>query len=148
VTDGLKPANGVPPEVKHGCAATNRAGAPCAAPRLVNSQWCNVHDPARARVRAEARRRGGLNRRTPRSAPPPPPGAVAIRSVPTIQERLEGELADALKRENSDSRTRSVVALLTLALKCLEVGEVEERLAALEARISEQSNNNNLRLAR
>lgn len=62
-----------------------------------------------------------------------------MRDVPAIQARLEAELADAMARENCDARTRSVVAVLTLALKCLEIGELESRLAALEQRLSEQS---------
>lgn len=120
------------------CAAMTRHNKPCRAARIPGSEWCAFHDPARARLQAEARQRGGRNRRVPKG-PPPPPGSIRLRDVPAIQARLEAELADAMARENCDARTRSVVAVLTLALKCLEVGELETRLAALEQRLAEQS---------
>ena len=56
-----------------------------------------------------------------------------LRTVGAVQEPMEGAVADTLLQENSAQRSRTIGYLAGLALKALEVGELEERLAALEA---------------
>ena len=92
---------------------------------------CFWHDPAHAQEAAEARRLGGLRRRKE--------GTVAgayefegLDSVPKIRRLLEIATVDTLSQENSISRNRTLAYLAQMALKALEVGEHEERLAALE----------------
>lgn len=114
------------------CSATNRRGQPCAMAAQRDREFCFIHDPAKARDRAEARRLGGRRRQTTRGAAPPE--SVSLRRVAEILELLETVTVDTLRQENSAQRSRAVVALAGLALKAVEVGELEERVAALEAR--------------
>ncbi len=95
------------------------------------SGLCFWHDPEHAAEAAEARRLGGLRRRKE--------GTVAgayefdgLDSVPKITRLLEIAVVDTLSQENSIARARTLAYLAQMALKALEVGEVEERLAALE----------------
>jgi hypothetical protein len=75
-----------------------------------------------------------FNRRAARGSDPP---AIAprLRDVGAIQEQLETALFDSLRLENSNGRSRTIGYLLGFALKALEVGELESRLAALEAQV-------------
>ena len=90
-----------------------------------------MHDPGIARERAEARKRGGQNRRQlalPVGSEFPTP----LRSVVAVQETLELVIRDALALSNTAQRARTVGYLLGVALKTLELGELEVRLLALE----------------
>ena len=60
---------------------------------------------------------------------------VSLRSVGDVQAQLESALADTLGQENSAARTQAVVRLLQVALKALEVGDLENRIAILEAQL-------------
>ena len=110
-------------------------------PPVAGSRRCFAHDPARGRDRAAARKRGGRNRRAPApSADGRSGGAdrgpVALRDVASVQALLEATVTDTIAQENSAQRSRTLGYLLGIALKALEVGELEERLAALEAHLS------------
>ena len=118
------------------CTATTTTGRPCGAPALHGRPFCYAHDPDRAAERADARQRGGYNRRTAKGADPE--GYPAhLRCVADVQAVLERALADTWAQENSGARTQALVRLAHGALKALEVGDLEERLAALEARLEE-----------
>ncbi len=69
---------------------------------------------------------------TPRGAPAPDI-APSLRSVDAIQTELERVVFDSLQMSNSTQRNRTLGYLLGFALRALEVGEIESRLAALEA---------------
>ncbi len=99
---------------------------------LQDSRYCFIHDPKGGAARAKARKRGGRNRRVG-LALDPPSKAPHLRDVAAIQAQLEAALFNTLRLENSNSRSRTVGYLLGFALKALEVGELEERLSALEA---------------
>jgi uncharacterized small protein (DUF1192 family) len=101
-------------------------------PRLSDAEFCWSHEPSKGRARALARAKGGRNRQTPRGAAPPtePP---TLRTVDAIQRQLESAVFDTLHQENSEQRSRVIGYLLSIGLRCLEVGELEERIAALEA---------------
>jgi hypothetical protein len=101
-------------------------------PPLQDSDRCFAHDPKRGAARAKARKQGGRHRRVP-LALDAPAEAPQLRDVGAIQSQLEAALFNALRLENSNSRSRTVGYLLGFALKALEVGELESRLAALEA---------------
>jgi hypothetical protein len=112
------------------CSARAVNKQPCKAP-ATDSGLCFWHDPEHAKEAAEARRLGGLRRRKE--------GTVAgayefegLDSVPKIRRLLEIATVDTLSQENSISRNRTLAYLAQMALKALEVGEHEERLAALE----------------
>jgi hypothetical protein len=66
----------------------------------------------------------------------PSQGAYELESldtVPGIRRLLEIALLDTVGLENSVARNRTVIAGVLAAAKLLEVGEQEERLAAIEA---------------
>jgi uncharacterized small protein (DUF1192 family) len=60
--------------------------------------------------------------------------------VGDVQAVLEAALRDTVQQENSGARTGALVRIAQGALKVLELGELEERLAALEARLAEGGN--------
>lgn len=115
------------------CTATTKSGKPCRAQALAGGTCCLMHSPERAAEVAAIRRAGGLNRRTKRAAGTAYP--ATLRSVGDVQALLEETLRDTVQQENSGARTGALARLASTALKALEVGELEERLAALEARL-------------
>ncbi len=125
------------------CTATTQDGGRCRSNALHGSQFCFTHDPAHAQARAEARRRGGHNRRTPKRADAVN-ALVSLRSVGDVQAQLESALADTLGQENSAARTQAVVRLLQVALKALEVGDLENRIALLETQLGNETGSGRL----
>jgi hypothetical protein len=99
--------------------------------RLSGSLYCFNHDSSVAAERALSRRRGGLHRRTgkPSSDGATPP---RLRTIEEIQAELERAYLDASALENSSQRSRTLGYLLQVAVRLIEVGELESRLAALE----------------
>jgi hypothetical protein len=98
---------------------------------MVDSDYCWAHDPANAEAAAEARRMGGLRRKRE--------GTVAeayhfagLSHVKDIRRLIEIAVPDTLGMENSLQRSRTLAYLAQTALKSLEVGEVQDRLAVLE----------------
>ena len=116
------------------CQATTASGNSCKAWAQADSEYCFIHDPSRAKDRAKARKRGGHARKD-RTADPAH-RQVEITEVGDVLGLLETGVNDLLKLENSISRARAVGSLAGILLKALEVGELEERLAALEERLA------------
>jgi len=52
--------------------------------------------------------------------------------VKEVRRLLELAVADTLNLDNSPARSRTLGYLVSLSLKALEVGEIEERVSALE----------------
>jgi hypothetical protein len=91
-----------------------------------------MHDPAQAEAVAEARRLGGLRRKREVTVA----GAydfACLTSVGDIRRLLDIAAFDVLGLENGVARIRAIIALSLAAAKLLEVGELEERITALEA---------------
>ena len=101
---------------------------------IAGSPYCFAHSPDRARERAEARKLGGRNRQTT-GATGSPSEPVRLRDVRSVQALIESAVSDTLVQENSAQRSRTLGYLAGIALRALEVGELEDRLAALEARL-------------
>jgi len=106
-------------------------GRRCEAPPGRGSSYCYWHDPDKADDLAEAQRLGGLRRRRERTI------AAAydfsgLGSVEAIRRILEIAATDAFYLENSIARARVLISAGLAAVKLLEVGELEARLAALE----------------
>jgi hypothetical protein len=101
---------------------------------LSGSERCFNHAVETARDRAEARRKGGLATRTPHlfeiGKDPSP-----LRDVASVQALLETVVHETRVQPNGPERSRALGSLLTIALRALEVGELEERIAALEAQV-------------
>ena len=113
------------------CSFVKANGERCRAAPLRGSSLCYWHDPSVARERAEARRLGGLRRRREKAT-----SQVfdwgGLENVEEIRRVLEVAVIDTLGLDNSPARSRTLGYLASLSLKALEVGELEERVAALE----------------
>jgi hypothetical protein len=106
-------------------------GRRCGAPPGRDSSYCFWHDPDKADDLAEAQRLGGLRRKRERTI------AAAydfsgLGSVESIGRIFEIAATDALYLDNSIARARVLINAGLAAIKLLEVGEIEARLAALE----------------
>ncbi|MBN1321152.1 MAG: hypothetical protein JXA87_09965 [Thermoleophilia bacterium] len=115
-----------------GCEFVMGDGRLCRSPALRGERFCLFHSPEHEEEAAEARRLGGLRRRKEKTLV----GAYeleGLRTVPAIQRLLEIATLDVLALENSVARARALTYICQTALRCLEVGELEERLEALEA---------------
>ena len=119
------------------CAYKKEDGQICRAAPLKDGDYCLMHSPEHAEDMAEARRLGGLRRRREVAVS----GAfdfVGLQTVGDIRRLLEVAVLDTLGLENSISRARTLAYLATTAIKLLEVGELEQRLASLEAAVQGQ----------
>lgn len=124
------------PRVPTSCTERNARGGPCGMPAGENGR-CFAHDPERAAERAAARKRGGRNRRTGRAAGTADgSAAVSLRTVADVLTALEDAVTDTQALENSAGRNRTLGGLLGVALQVLKVGEIDERVAALEERLA------------
>ena len=113
------------------CQATKDDGSRCEAPPLVDEDFCFWHSPKHAEEVAEAGRLGGLRRRREKTV------AAAydlegLDTVPQVRRLLQIAVMDTLGLENSIARSRVLAYLAQVALKTLEAGALQERLAALE----------------
>jgi hypothetical protein len=107
-------------------------GEPCRAAPLRDGPYCLWHDPDHSEEVAESRRLGGLRRRRERTVA----GAYALDGLHTVDQvrrLLEIAVLDLLGLENSVARARALASLALALLKTFEVGELQERLAAVES---------------
>lgn len=114
------------------CNARKEDGSPCGAPPLKDGEMCLVHSPEHIGEMQEARRLGGLRRRRETAVA----GAYAFGGLATVEQIrriVEIAVLDVLGLENSVARARTLAYLAQTASKLLEVGELAERLATVEA---------------
>lgn len=113
------------------CRFQKDNGERCRATPMRGEDFCFWHHPEHTEEAAEARRLGGLRRRKERITQ----GAYdfeGLESVTQIRRLLEVSVVDTLSLESSIARSRTLAYLAQMALKALEVGELEERVRALE----------------
>ena len=118
--------------MKSTCRGISKGGDRCLAKPLRESDFCFWHDPDHADEAEQARRLGGQRRRREKITE----GAYELQgldSIPALRRLLEIALLDALGLENSVARSRVLISGVAVGAKLLEVGEHEERLAAIEA---------------
>ena len=124
------------------CKARTKTGQPCQSFAL-SSGFCFQHDPSKAAARHAARSAGGKARHGrklgKRGRDADTVAVVQVRSVADVVALLERGINDALALENSISRARALGALALAALKALEVGELENRIAVLEGVLKDAS---------
>lgn len=116
------------------CNAINEGGTPCRQAPLRDGAFCFWHSPDHAQDAAEARRLGGMRRRREATVA----GAYEIDglgSVTELRRVLEITLYDTLGQENSIPRNRTLVAIVQMGARLLEVAEFAARLEALEAAV-------------
>jgi hypothetical protein len=120
--------------IRRHCAYPRADGQPCAMAPLLDRPYCFSHDPERAADAAEARRLGGLRRRRE--------GTVAVaydlpglETVAGIRRLLDIVVTDGLGLDNGIARLRVLISTAATAITLLKVGELEERVASLEAAV-------------
>jgi hypothetical protein len=115
---------------KKQCEAKNRKGEPCNASANGNG-FCFTHDVTKGKERAIARRKGGLSRITPHIADASllPKETRTIEGVMII---LDYALQESLALANTIQRNRLLVSIAAGYLESLKVGEIENRLEAVE----------------
>ncbi|MPZ48905.1 MAG: hypothetical protein GEU75_06285 [Dehalococcoidia bacterium] len=114
------------------CSGIGNKGERCRALALRDSDFCVFHDPAHADAIAEGRRLGGQRRKRE--------GALAaaydldgMSSILELRRLLEIATIDTINLENSVARNRVLIAAVLAGAKLIEVGEHEDRIAAIEA---------------
>jgi hypothetical protein len=110
----------------------------CNAYSLHDSMYCFAHDPASTKKRAEARKKGGLNRRVKRRTEHE---HHPIKSVKDINEIIEDAINEARGLESSQSKLRTLGYLCQTALKVLEWGSLAEQVNAVEKRTKKGGKN-------
>lgn len=118
--------------VNRGCTFTMPDGRLCRAPALRDEPYCLMHDPERAEEMAEARRLGGLRRRRERTLAGAY-GLTGVRSVADLLRVVEIAVFNLLGADSSIAQARALLHAALVGAKLLAVGELEERVAALEA---------------
>src|SRR5664280_2267292 len=120
--------------IRRRCAYAKADGQPCQMAPLHDRPYCFSHDPERATEAAEARRLGGLRRRKE--------GTIAVAydlpgldTVAGIRRLLDIVVTDGVGLDNGIARLRVLISTAVNAMNLLKVGEVEERLAALEGAV-------------
>lgn len=111
------------------CAGTTKAGKPCRGYAIEGSEFCVTHDPEKAAERAAWRAAGGRATKTPEGEP------VELLNVEDVRKGLAAVIGSLWKLDNTNERARALVSAYTAALRTFEVGELEERLEAIEARL-------------
>ena len=104
-------------------------GKSCKAYAIHNSKYCFIHDPQNARKRAEARKKGGLNRRVIKRTEHE---YYTISSIKDINTILEKAINEACSLESSQSNLRTLAYLCQIAMKGQELDNQEERLNIIE----------------
>ena len=119
---------------KKQCQATNRRGEPCSA-SANETGFCFTHDATKGRERAIARRNGGLQRITPHVA-----DASILpsrtRSIEDAMIILDYALQESLVLPNTIQRGRLLVSIAHGFIEALKVGEIEQRMEAVETALS------------
>lgn len=118
--------------VKRTCKGISKGGERCPVAPMQDRDFCFFHDPESQTEAAEARRLGGLRRKREGTLL----GAYQLEGLDTvagIRRFLEIGLLDLVSLENSVARDRAIFTGILAAAKLLEVGELEERLEAVEA---------------
>ena len=114
------------------CKAKTHSGQACRSQAIKGSQFCFIHDPAQGAARAKARKRGGERRRVPHAGDvsriP-----VSVRTIEDVLKVLDYALAESMSLENSIQRGRLIVAIAGAFIEAIKTGELEQRLAAIEA---------------
>jgi hypothetical protein len=123
--------------IRRRCEFGKADGHSCGMAPLHDRPYCFAHDPERAAEAAEARRLGGLRRRKE--------GTVAVAydlpgldTVVGIRRVLDIVVTDGLGLDNGVQRLRVLIAAAGAATNLLKVGELEERVAALEAAVDRE----------
>jgi hypothetical protein len=115
------------------CKGKTTTGKPCKMAAMKGGRFCFTHEPTTRTAQAVARKLGGHNTHTPHA------GNVAtipadVASIDQARAILNYALAELLVMDNSIPRARALLSAFESFVKAFEIGELEQRIAALEAR--------------
>ena len=120
------------------CVFVMPDGQACRAGPQRERPYCFAHDPERAADAADARRLGGLRRRKE--------GTIAVAydlpgldTVVGIRRLLDIVVTDGVGLDNGIPRLRVLISTAVAAMNLLKVGDLEERLEALEGVVLNRS---------
>ena len=125
---------------KKQCQATKRNGEPCNA-AANETGFCFTHDATKGAERAIARRKGGLQRIAPHVAD----ASIMPKETRTIADVmiiLDYALQESLVLSNSIQRGRLLVSIAHGFIEALKVGEMEQRMEAVEAALKMRKGKN------
>jgi hypothetical protein len=124
--------------IRRRCTYAKADGQACQMAPLRDRPYCFAHDPERAEEAADARRLGGLRRRKE--------GTIAVAydlpgldTVVGIRRLLDIVVTDGIGLENGIPRLRVLISTAVAAMNLLKVGDLEERLEALEGVVLNRS---------
>lgn len=116
------------------CEHIKSDGTPCRARPLPGGRFCFSHDPAIAGRRREGQRRGGRERSRRAATLPPDTPDLPLATVQDVRAAL-AEVFNAVRVGRIDPKVGNCLALVAGQLvRAIEGGELEKRVAALEAR--------------
>ncbi len=116
----------------HGrCTGTNRDGSPCSGQARPGRPWCSWHDPALDAQRAGWRQKGGAARSNKaRAKKALPAESLTLQEVQgLLSVALKGVLTGRIEPGIANASANVARAIAAVA----QAGEIEERIAALEA---------------
>jgi hypothetical protein len=100
---------------------------------LKDSDYCFTHSPETRTAQAQARRLGGANRHTPHAGDASTIPAD-IRTIGDASKILSYVLAELMAMDNGIQRARALIAVFDSFIRSFEIGELEQRIQALEQR--------------
>lgn len=122
-----------PKAIKRPCQARTPDGAGCQAAALQGSDFCFFHDPGRADERQAARSFGGSQNRMKTLAADAPD--IKVESCQDVV-RLISETINQVRRGDLDPRVANAIGYLAnVLIKAAEQGDLEKRIADLEAAV-------------
>jgi hypothetical protein len=130
-TQARKEGAGANAPTARACVGTSTSGAPCRATPQTGSDFCFLHDPHKVEEQRKARSNGGNTRAAKVLSADTP--AMDIKSVADVKGLLS-ETIHQVRTGAIDPKIANCIGYLSgILLKAIEVGDIEERLAAMEA---------------
>lgn len=111
------------------CKGLTKSGQGCRSWAVKGSEYCQAHDPSLAAQRAAWRKAGGKARATPEGDP------VPLLDAEDVRTGLAAVIGSTWRLQNTSERSRALCQLYLAALRTFELGELAERVAALERRL-------------
>ena len=119
--------------VKNKCQGLKLDGSRCQAATLPGTNFCFFHDPTKAKARREAQSLGGRQNRMKTLDPAAPDVNVEDCQDVVI---LISETINQVRKGQIDPRVANAVGYLAnVLIRAVEQGEMEKRIAELEATV-------------
>ena len=112
------------------CSARNQAGKPCRANAISGSSLCVFHDPEHRETCTDARRQGGINRRTHGLVDGFPD--ADLRSIDGLLDFMECVIRETWALGNSVQRNRTLATLVQVQKGLAGLDQTDARIKAIE----------------